>query len=240
MILAYDNEVFNATISMTNEAPLFPRTNLKDSRLSRYTGVLGTETRITFNVNAQAQMVAIAGHNLTTSATVKIEGNATNDWTSPAFSETITYNEDMLVNIFAPATYQYWSISIDDSTNTEDLKIGGVFLGDYVKLQNTFAHTVTDRLIDTTTRSVSLSGQVYTDVNHDYYEYDLHFPKLTLSDVNETKQAMRFTKKEPLYIILDATSFIEFSGLYCTIDDLQYSRVFDDFYTTDISLRQAK
>lgn len=240
MIIAYDNAVNSLTLSMSNESPLFPVGNLKDSRLSRFVKVLGTDTRIVFSgATTAVTALFIANHNLTSTAVVKLEGNTTNAWVTPAFTTTLTYNSHVMSKIITSASYAYWSVSIVDTANTEDVKIGGIFLGTYVTT-NTFSHSLTNRIIDTTLQSVSLSGQVYTDVNHAYDEYDLHFPYLSLTDVTTLKAVQAKVKKAPLYFMLDETAVTEFNVLYCTMDDLSYSRVYNNFYTTDILLREAK
>lgn len=240
MIIAYNNAVNSTSLSMTNESPLFPVTNLTDIRLSRFIKVLGTNTRIVFAGSTTVTALFIANHNMTSSATIKLEGNTTNVWTTPAYSATVTYHADVISKLITSATYDYWSVSIDDPTNTEDVKIGGIFIGTYTTFTNTFSHVLTERNIDTTIKSTSLSGQVYTDDNYIYKEYDLNFPRFQLTDVNNLKTILAYIKKKPLYVMLDQTSVTEFAPIYCTIEEASYSRVFTDFYTTSITLQEAK
>lgn len=90
----------------------------------------------------QIKAVALYDHNLTSAATITLEGNDANAWGAPAFSEAITWVDDKILHYLSTAqTYRYWRISITDMTNTAGyIEIGELYLGSYIEMSRTFAN----------------------------------------------------------------------------------------------------
>jgi hypothetical protein len=79
---------------------------------------------------------AILGHNITTSATVLLEGDDDPAFGSPGFSQSIMIERESAFWI-APtlplAGYRYWRLSIDDPTNADNyVEIGTIVFGEAV------------------------------------------------------------------------------------------------------------
>ena len=82
---------------------------------------------------------AMANINFTTSAIVKIQGNAADSWGSPSLSETLVVSglglDPAYTNLFhkivtGSPTYRYWRINIDDTTNPNGYyQVGEAWLG---------------------------------------------------------------------------------------------------------------
>lgn len=239
MIIAYDNKYSTATLSATNENPVYPIENTQDIRLSRLFKTIDTSSVITVNLGSELPVSAIfiANHDILTGATITIKGHTTADFTTPDYSSTITWRAGMMYKLITGTSKQFWQISI---TNSANFKIGGLFFGTYSTITNTFSHVLSESVNDTTQVFTSLSGQTYTDVGYEYKTYDLNFPYISVSDKTALQAIKTATRKRPVYIMLDETSVTEFEPLYCVIDDLNYSRVYDDFYTTSMKLTEAK
>jgi len=78
--------------------------------------------------------VIIADHNFTSGATVTIEANSSNAWGAPAYTYTFSTITDPLV-LYLSQTYRYWRLVIADASNPDTyLRIGQLYLGDYVSL----------------------------------------------------------------------------------------------------------
>lgn len=236
MIIGYDNQVMTANLSMTNESPLFPVANLKDTRLSRFTRVLGTDTRIVISKEGLTATSLFMMSNLTATASVKIEANTSNAWTTPAFSETVTWKDEILTHFFDEETYDYWSILISDSANTEDVKIGGVFLGDYFDYDDV-SHNMTIDDVDTTIQTWSKSGQSYTDDNYVYERYTFALDVLTLVEVEVMRAIVRAIKRKPVWIYLST----EFKNIYAVYEgNMTRTRKFNNIYSLGLTFREAK
>lgn len=137
MIVLYNNEVYNATITSLSENPYYLWDDaLNDTRLTRYGRTLGDASeyiQFTYASTIDVDYVYISNTNITTGATVKIQANATDVWTSPSVDQALTYDSDNLYFIHSFATtqtYQYWRIVVEDSTNPDTfIQIAYVFLG---------------------------------------------------------------------------------------------------------------
>ncbi len=80
--------------------------------------------------------VAIIGHNIDDGATVTLEGNATDSWSSPSLSETISYMPTNTFKVFTSGSYQYWRLVVSGAAAT--VKIGELVLGVHVELSDNF------------------------------------------------------------------------------------------------------
>lgn len=79
--------------------------------------------------------VIVHGHNISSGATVKIQGNATDSWGAPSVDETITYQAGTMFRYLTttPRSFRYWRLLITgDSANPDGwLEASEVFLGGY-------------------------------------------------------------------------------------------------------------
>ena len=98
MIICYDNKVLDATITASSEQPGYPASvSLKDSRLCRKWKPYGvTGEYLVFDMGSAigATNCIIANNSLTATATVRIEANSSNSWTTPAFSAVLSQYGD--------------------------------------------------------------------------------------------------------------------------------------------------
>ena len=242
MIIGYDNKYNLATLTASDENPAFPVENSQDTRLSRLYKSTSTSINIVVDLGESLTATAffLANHNLTSSATITIEGNATDSWTTPSYSNSITYSADIIQELFATQTYRYWRVVISDATNTDTfIKFGNIFLGTYLSITNS-SHNITVNDIDTTTETVSQSGQRYRDIGYIYKQYQLNFPRITQTEKEALITLKASNRKKPVYIMIDSTGVSEFTPIYGSIADISYSRVFNNFYTISMTINEAK
>lgn len=76
---------------------------------------------------------------ISSTATIKLQGNATNVWTSPAYETTLTWSEYAIWKTGATGIHtsalRYWRVSIVDRDNARGyIEISHLFLGDIVTL----------------------------------------------------------------------------------------------------------
>jgi hypothetical protein len=104
---------------------------------------------------------------LSPSASIKIEANTTNNFSSPAFTETLAYDERVIYSFndtgIGDGNYRYWSLEIVDEDNSNGyVELGSVFLGSNLtpargRIQ--FGFNTQDQ--DFADISRSLGGQIY-------------------------------------------------------------------------------
>ena len=146
----------------------------------------------------------------------------------------------MIHELFATQTYRYWRLTISDATNPDGIiKFGGAFLGGYESITQ-FSHVLTNDRIDTTVQSRSNSGQVYNDVGYIYEKFDLNFPLITDADKLILEAFINTNRMKPVYIMLDPDSTDEFKPIYGVISGIKFSRVYDNFWTTAMTITEAK
>lgn len=166
MRILYDNQVEDATITSYSENPQMKWEDaLLDTRLSRMGQSAGVDDewiKFAFSGAVSASYCVIHNHNLTDSATVKIQGNATDTWGSPSLEETLTVDDVCYVS-FTEDDYQYWRLYLDDPTNTDGyIQLSKVFLGTYLQMPS-FARTYRYPKRTTSIATKSGSGQLYGD-----------------------------------------------------------------------------
>lgn len=129
MIFLYDNKVPTSLIVASTQASRFKFTDaLLDSRLSRRgrTNSGSGEYLVFFLTGASlVDYCIISGHNLTASAQVYLQGNSSNSWASPAYSQQLTISDTIIQAV--GETYQYWRLTFTDVTDY--IEIANVFLG---------------------------------------------------------------------------------------------------------------
>jgi len=224
----YDNKFIDATISTWTENADYPEANLQDTRLSKvYRSTNDNAQNIVASITAgmTCSYVAIMNHNLTSTATLKIQAmdadsfvdsNDQPDWNHASFEETITITDYMIVHNFTEQTYTHWRIYIDDSTTEGYIQIGGVYLGTFLQMP----YMAPNQEIGYNTRSrvsYSESGQVYGDGAYNYRE-----PKIKFSYLNETDRTGMKTMFDevkiynPIILIIWESDTRE-TPIYCTI-----------------------
>ena len=179
MKILYDNLVNSATISSTTENPdyLFS-TALVDSRLSRVGRTLditGQDVKFSLTTAVDVTYIAITAHNFTSSATVKLQANTSDSWTTPAFETTLTDCGAWCVDSFTKQTYQYWRLFIDDDTNSDGyIEIGYVFLGEDLTMPGMNRAMIIPQKTNSAS-SKSTSGQLYGDKRLNYKAAEIKF-----------------------------------------------------------------
>lgn len=246
MKICYDNEVMNATITSFSENPYYLFSDgLKDSRLSRVGRTLAVSSqwiKFAFPVAVSADSVLIANHNLTAGASVKLEGNASDVWTSPALSVTLT-PDSIVYSTFSSASYQYWRITVNDVSNTDGfIQIGSVFLGDSLTMPG-FDTVGTVFGKSSSSRSISVSGQAYGQKRLIYKVADINFPdvssieKIAIETFIETVDTT-----DPFWLIIWENDTAICPPVYMILDDypeLKKNAGFGLTYNTSMKMREV-
>lgn len=125
----------SAIITSSSAESALPLSNLQERQkttMLRFTG--DTSEWIKMNLAGTAvDMAYIFGHNLTASATVTIEGNASDSWGSPSYQQTMTrsllYNQYVHIPV-STQTFPWWRITFADASNPDGyIEIGVPWMG---------------------------------------------------------------------------------------------------------------
>lgn len=104
MRIAYWNivdEVAASAVTVVTEIPGFEYTHVNDGRLSySFRSSAIADTTVTYNLFGHgylANTFALLGHNLTSSAEITFKFAHSNDWASPPYTITLTWNEGIIL-----------------------------------------------------------------------------------------------------------------------------------------------
>jgi hypothetical protein len=192
--------------------------NVQDQRLTKaYKSDSATTQTVVVNFGAATAVtvIAIMGHNIASTATVLVEGNATDSWGSPSVSETITYNEDIMMKFISTQSYQYWRFAF--SGLTESLSVGRLWLGEYSTIDpsSTLGLSVSIKRDDTVV--YGRGRQKYASIGAQWRAIDVSFPP---------------TSTTTLSIIQDLYETVgnHSSFIFCNFDDLRTYPLVEPLY----------
>lgn len=183
MRIAYTNLVDTATApTVLTENLLYPVENLQNGRLaSRWRSTTPTAQTVVVDLGAAADVntVAILGHNITTAATLTISANATDEWSAPTYTTSLTHSTGAILKFLSAAeSYRYWEFAIDDDANSDGyIEAGRIWLGTYLAIDpaSLLSFSVTKRRSDTVV--YGRDRQKYATEGVGWRAFDLSFPR---------------------------------------------------------------
>ena len=201
MILLYENDLTNCTLTPSSENSNFPfETAFSDKRLTRYGYFTGYTAENLFFYKPSGLVfntILIANNNLTENAVVKFECNYENDFTSPALSVTLERLENgyYYYNFGAnlPDALGYANYYIDASSS-EYVDEDGEQYADWDKTYFVYCRlTFAD---STNTTPVKISKIFFGDyLQMPAIERDIELPRTSNSDVMRNISGQIFSDK---------------------------------------------
>jgi hypothetical protein len=167
------------SITDSSEAVGFPGINTQHIHLSkawRSTNDASEWIRLDAGAAITPDSLAIIGHNLTSAAIVRIQANAADAWGAPSLDLRATPTDELMLVVFANASYRYWRVSIDDPANPAGfISIGRIFLCDRWEPNEPITQDFTPDVDDTTAVLVSITGQTFADLGVRQRKYSFSF-----------------------------------------------------------------
>jgi len=190
MKILYDNHVTDATITSYSENPDYDfDTALNDTRLSRVGRTVDDATqwiKLAFAAAVDVDYIMILAHNISSGATIKVQANATDVWTSPSIDTAMTYNADYIYHAFSTTeSYKYWRFYVDDGSNTDGyIQNALIFLGPSLDMPGFNPDVIIPRKSNSE-GSKSIGGQLYGDKKLQYKAATFKFPVVTDAEKKE-------------------------------------------------------
>lgn len=223
MIRILYNQIFDsATISSSSEASTsLIDDNVVDEFVAKKWRSTGDSTEyLLFDLGSSTtiKMVAIFSHNLTSGATITLQGNDTDSWGSPTYDETVDWSAVAIVQ-FLNETLRYWRIVINDASNPDGyIEIGRVCGGSYYEPAINITDKVRKAINDPSVITESEGRQGYSIVKPKYRTYTISFDLIPLTQQDELETIFRFVgKHKPIVISLDPVSRPNEETIYCKI-----------------------
>jgi len=165
----WDNLFDGGSITASSEDSDFPVTNIRHrwhTRAWRSTGVSSEWVKCDLASAQDIRVFVFKYHNLTSSATLKIQANSSDSWSSPPVDQTLVYGTDWndshgVYFWDTNQSYRWWRFTLADSGNSDGyLSIGRIFLGDFFEPTYNFTDAHRVRYTDPSTKMYSSGGQV--------------------------------------------------------------------------------
>lgn len=245
MKILYDNLLDDATLTESSEDGNYPAEYVQDQDLAatwRTTGDTSENIVIDLGAAASVDCAAIFGHNLTASATIKIQGHTADSWASPDVDETITAATYGLMHFFTSASKRYWRFTFADASNPDGyIEIGRLMVGANLTITKSFTRSFTEKNVDTSERYFAQGGQVRGVKGYRRREYSLSFPYWTSSMLDDIKTMIDTVYKSmPIAVALDEDNMDDLNPLYCVIDgDMSAGHIYNYKFTGQLDFREV-
>jgi hypothetical protein len=150
---------------------------------------------------------------ITPSATLLIQGNETDVWTSPSYSKALTYDDSAIAEFSDTGLHtealRYWRLSIVDASNpTGFIEIGSLFLGDYfLPSRGRVQFPFRSRYVDRSTTSFSEGGQTFSDIKEKTEEFTIEWFGLTVDEKEELDRFwLNYGTSIPFFVAFDTNA----------------------------------
>jgi hypothetical protein len=244
--LLYNMDAFDAaTVTHSSEAntDLVAENVLHDhiAKLWRTTGK--SSEWIVFNLGSAKKITcfSIFSFNLTSSATVTLQGNASDSWGSPTYSQALTIPTDADSNViqrivfFLDQTFQYWRLTLADSGNAASyLDIGRIAAGEYYETSRNIGQGFSITMFDPSEGNVVAGRQTFYRNRNRYRRATVSF---NLQDQTQTDKLSAIMEKvgnsRPLVLSLEPTNRPSKDSMYCYLTTpLSQTHQFINNYST--------
>lgn len=238
------------TITPSTENTLYPASNLKNKFSTNVWRATTSSANVVFDFKTvePVDTIIVRGSLLDGfgfNGSITIEANATNEWTAPAFSTSITAGNDFnfkSLTLASAENYRFWRLS---GSGAQYLELSGVFIGSAFTPARNFSRRFRFDYSDLSRKQTNQYGQSYVD--------EVSNRKLLRGNINLVEQAdlddyLEFLnycgEKRPFYMIFDPAEFVvndaeRFSGVYMFRQRPQLNHVIKGVYNTALRLEEA-
>jgi hypothetical protein len=184
------------------------------------------------------------------SASVKLQGNETNVWTSPSYEQVLTYNDEVILLTSETGLHtealRYWRLEIIDRDNPNlYVEIGSLFLGNfYSPTRGAVQFPFSSAPIDRSNTIFSEGGQTFSDIREKAQSFSLDWSALTYPEMEELLEVFDdFGTGIPFFMQLDPDGVFSSSANYYTRfvkfeSEPGYTLVRPNFFETSWNMRE--
>lgn len=248
-----DNQISGSTLTASSTKAGYDVDYLKEPQLAKGFSFDGNSGNIVIALpsSTNIQHVIIDTGNMSSSATVTLEGNTTNVWTSPAYSESMTYTSSAFY-IDLDETYQFFRLVIEDLTKTT-AEFGYISIGGAYTQMPPINYNAEIFYNTTAKNTMSIGGQVYGDDGYEFLETTFKFPMieedstsfngLSVATRSEIRDLFLSVKNiTPVWVFLWANNLDEYPPVFCIFNQSKISFKKTDYskvYSTSLSLMEV-
>ena len=248
-----DNVIDDSTLTASSTKAGYSLDNLKIAQLRRRFSFDGNsgDIVITFDNIESVKHCIIDISNMSSSATVTLQANASDVWTSPSYTHAMTYAESCFY-LDLSQTYKYFRLVIEDTTKTT-VEFGYISIGDSYTQMPPIDPNAEIFYNTTAVNTMSIGGQVYGDDGFEYMDTTFNFPMIeeTATTFNGVTIATRKQIKDlynklrnvtPIWVFLWPSSLSEFPPVFCIFNQEKISfkkKEEGKVYSSALALREV-
>jgi hypothetical protein len=253
MRIYHNNLITSATLTPSSAAPSQDINSLKIPNLAQTFNFGASDVSLIIDlglvVNIKSFIIDIG--NMTGSGTYLLEGNSTDSWTSPTYSQTLNITDTALY-LDLNQTFRYFRLKITDS---ESIKIGYVMIGgSYLQFPSINPEAILN-YNTTSVNSTSVSGQIYGDEGYEYLDTEFSFPQIgdvagpgpggvTVAGRQEIKAMWNSVQNiNPVWVFLWSNNLEEHPPVFSILNksNMSFKKLkYGNFFSTTISIREVK
>lgn len=239
-------------ITASSEDPFFPASNLKkvfQSKVFRsQSGTPSASVVFDFKSTEEVNAILIRANDFSGvgfNGSLTFEANATSDFSSPAYSTTVSFDESFNLGfkfLLADESYRFWRVS---GTGTDYLELSNIFIGKYVQMENDmelgWSFTSEDR-----SRTVeNRYGQQFTDELNDRKQLNGSHRLLEKDEAELLNEMWDYCgKKKPVWVVMDSEEAISlhagrYAGLFNFTARPRIRNNHYGLYDTNSTLKEA-
>ncbi len=197
----------------------------------------------------QITMFSMFVFNLTSSATVTLQANASNSWGSPSYSQALTMatNADSEVIqrlvYFLNQTYRYWRVTFADAGNADSyLQIGRIAAGTYYEAVRNIGQSFSINMIDPSEGEKAPGRQTFFRARKRFRRANIAFQLQNQTQTDKLSAVMeKVGNSKPLVLSLDPTSRPTKDSMYCYLSTpLSQTHQFIGQYSTAMLVFEEK
>jgi hypothetical protein len=149
---------------------------------------------------------------LSPNGTFYLQGNESNDFTTPSYSEVIPYDDEIMGIIRETGLHtqslRYWRVKFVDQNPNAYIQIGAFFLGTaFEPPRGRITFPLQSKYEDRSITVTSEGGQIFTEVYEQTQDYTIKWQGLEKADKEDLNQIYSdFGTANPFFISLDTDS----------------------------------
>jgi hypothetical protein len=145
-------------------------------------------------------------------AVIKLQGSSTNAWTTPEYTSTLTYNDEVILSTsstgFHTSELRYWRVSVEDQNANGYIEVGALLIGEsYEPTRGAVVFPFKSKLIDLSKTQRSEGGQTFSDIYEKTESFDIEWNALTTTEVEQLVSIFNtYGTAHPFFISFDSAA----------------------------------
>jgi len=244
------NQVYGANLTGSTVNAQFPVSNVQDDRRTKvYRTTASTGSLVLdFGASQEIDSFMIVPHSLDGFGinSLTLELNATNEWSSPAVSQSITLDSTFGVGKYEFDTVQTYRFArLVFSSTLEYCEIANFFIGKRIELStNDFGYPINYKQISRKNIAINRYGQKFIDEINTQKSFSGSINTMTLNEVDQVFEMLDYNSTTiPVYINFESTAMLNdtdrINGMYYIASDPDISYIEGNYWNISLNFEEA-